>query len=74
LVAYVGSEWTKAGVIAAKACGRSGGQPVRLIGERVEHAKNLLKGRSSGSAVVRPDGCQPVNGIEDVRLAGGGAE
>jgi hypothetical protein len=45
-----------------------------LIGERVEHAKNLLKGGSSGSAVVRPDGCQLVNGIEDVRLAGGGAE
>jgi hypothetical protein len=45
-----------------------------LIGERVEHVKNLLKEGSSGSAVVRPGECQPVNGIEDVRLAGGGAE
>jgi DNA invertase Pin-like site-specific DNA recombinase len=49
-------ERTKAGVAAAKARGRSGGRPAKLIGERAEHARNLLAAGSSVSSVARSMG------------------
>jgi DNA invertase Pin-like site-specific DNA recombinase len=49
-------ERTKAGVAAAKARGRSGGRPAKLVGERVEHARNLLAAGSSMSSVARSMG------------------
>jgi DNA invertase Pin-like site-specific DNA recombinase len=49
-------ERTKAGVVAAKARGRSGGRPAKLTGERAEHARNLLAAGTSVSAVARSMG------------------
>lgn len=49
-------ERTKAGLVAAKARGRSGGRPAKLVGERAEHARNLLGSGSSVSAVARSMG------------------
>jgi DNA invertase Pin-like site-specific DNA recombinase len=49
-------ERTKAGVVAAKARGRSGGRPAKLTGERAEHARNLLAAGSSVSSVARSMG------------------
>jgi DNA invertase Pin-like site-specific DNA recombinase len=49
-------ERTKAGVMAAKARGRAGGRPAKLVGERVEHARNLLASGSSVSSVARSMG------------------
>jgi DNA invertase Pin-like site-specific DNA recombinase len=49
-------ERTRAGITAAKARGRVGGRPAKLIGERVEHAQNLLNSGSSVSAVARSMG------------------
>jgi DNA invertase Pin-like site-specific DNA recombinase len=49
-------ERTKAGLVAAKARGRSGGRPAKLVGERAEHAPNLLGSGSSVLAVARSMG------------------
>jgi DNA invertase Pin-like site-specific DNA recombinase len=49
-------ERTKAGVVAAKARGRSGGRPLKLTGERADHARNLLAAGSSVSSVARSMG------------------
>ena len=49
-------ERTKAGVVAAKARGRAGGRPAKLVGERAEHAVNLLQAGSSVSSVSRSMG------------------
>jgi DNA invertase Pin-like site-specific DNA recombinase len=62
-------ERTKAGVIAAKARGRAGGRPAKLIGERVEHAKNLLNAGSSVSAVARSMGVSRATVHRAINLA-----
>jgi DNA invertase Pin-like site-specific DNA recombinase len=49
-------ERTKAGVVAAKARGRSGGRPAKLTGERAELARNLLNAGTTVSAVARSMG------------------
>jgi DNA invertase Pin-like site-specific DNA recombinase len=49
-------ERTKAGVVAAKARGRAGGRPAKLMGERAEHARNLLNAGMTVSAVARSMG------------------
>jgi DNA invertase Pin-like site-specific DNA recombinase len=46
-------ERTKAGVAAAKARGRAGGRPAKLVGERLEMARGLLHAGNSVSAVAR---------------------
>ena len=63
-------ERTRAGLIAAKARGRAGGRPAKLIGERLEHARNLLNAGSSVSAVARSMGVSRSTVLRSVRLAG----
>jgi DNA invertase Pin-like site-specific DNA recombinase len=46
-------ERTKAGLAAAKARGRAGGRPPKLVGERLEMARGLLHAGNSVSAVAR---------------------
>jgi DNA invertase Pin-like site-specific DNA recombinase len=63
-------ERTRAGLTAAKARGRAGGRPAKLIGERLEHARNLLNAGSSVSAVARSMGVSRSTVLRSVRLAG----
>jgi DNA invertase Pin-like site-specific DNA recombinase len=64
-------ERTKAGVMAAKARGRSGGRPAKLEGERAEHAKNLLSAGTSVSAVARSMGVSRSTVLRATRLIDG---
>src|SRR4051812_274317 len=67
-------ERTMAGVVAAKARGRSGGRPAKLIGERAEHARNLLAAGTSVSAVARSMGVSRASVHRALERAGGAAE
>lgn len=64
-------ERTKAGVIAAKARGRSGGRPAKLTGERVEHAGNLLAAGTTVSAVARSMGVSRASVHRALERSGG---
>jgi DNA invertase Pin-like site-specific DNA recombinase len=67
-------ERTKAGVAAAKARGRAGGRPAKLIGERAEHARNLLASGSSVSSVARSMGVSRASVHRALERAGGAGE
>jgi DNA invertase Pin-like site-specific DNA recombinase len=62
-------ERTRAGIVAAKARGRSGGRPSKLTGERLDHARNLLNAGSSVSSVARSMGVSRATVLRSVRLA-----
>ena len=64
-------ERTKAGVAAAKARGRAGGRPAKLIGERAEHARNLLASGSSVSSVARSMGVSRASVHRALERVGG---
>src|SRR3954447_5406968 len=61
-------ERTKAGVVAAKSRGRSGGRPAKLEGKRAEHAKNLLSAGTSVSAVARSMGVSRSTVLRATRM------
>lgn len=67
-------ERTKAGVVAAKARGRSGGRPAKLEGERADHAKMMLDAGTSVSAVARSLGVSRSTVLRAVRLVGATAD
>lgn len=67
-------ERTKAGVVAAKARGRSGGRPAKLEGERADHAKMMLDAGTSVSAVARSMGVSRSTVLRATRLAGAAAD
>ena len=67
-------ERTKAGVAAAKARGRAGGRPAKLIGERAEHARNLLASGSSVSSVARSMGVSRASVHRALERASGAGE
>jgi DNA invertase Pin-like site-specific DNA recombinase len=62
-------ERTRAGVAAAKARGRAGGRPPKLVGERLEMARNLLASDQSVSAVARTMGVSRATVHRSIEVA-----
>jgi DNA invertase Pin-like site-specific DNA recombinase len=62
-------ERTRAGLVAAKARGVHGGPKPKLTGERLDHARNLLKSGASVSSVSRVMGVSRATVLRSVRLA-----
>src|SRR3954453_6214022 len=74
LVAYVEAERTRSGVITAKARGRAGGRPAKLIGERAGHARNLVATGSLVLSVARSMGISRASVHRALERAGTGVE